>query len=119
MATKSTNLPVGRQGFVLFVTFLPHCIIPLRRLNLLKYPILLSSIKKLAGQTIWYGLSSIFGRFLNYLLTPLLTTIFFTDEYGVISLLFGYAAFLNIFYTYGMETSYFRFASIEPEKKCL
>ena len=94
-----------------------RCIIPLRRLNLLKYPILLSSIKKLAGQTIWYGLSSIFGRFLNYLLTPLLTTIFFTDEYGVISLLFGYAAFLNIFYTYGMETSYFRFASIEPEKK--
>lgn len=77
----------------------------------------MSGIKKLAGQTIWYGLSSIFGRFLNYLLTPLLTTLFFTDEYGVISLLFGYAAFLNILFTYGMETSYFRFASIEPEKK--
>jgi O-antigen/teichoic acid export membrane protein len=77
----------------------------------------LSSIKKLAGQTIWYGLSSILGRFLNYLLTPLLTTLFFTDEYGVISLLFGYAAFLNIIYTYGMETSYFRFSSIQPEKK--
>ena len=77
----------------------------------------MSGIKKLAGQTIWYGLSSIFGRFLNYLLTPLLTTIFFTDEYGVISLLFGYAAFLNILFTYGMETSYFRFSSLEPEKK--
>ena len=77
----------------------------------------LSGIKKLAGQTIWYGMSSIFGRFLNYLLTPLLTTIFFADDYGVISLLFGYAAFLNIIFTYGMETSYFRFASIEPEKK--
>lgn len=77
----------------------------------------MSTIKKLAGQTFWYGLSSILGRFLNYLLTPLLTTIFFTDEYGVISLLFGYAAFLNIIFTYGMETSYFRFSSLQPESK--
>jgi O-antigen/teichoic acid export membrane protein len=77
----------------------------------------LGTIKKLAGQTFWYGLSSILGRFLNYLLTPLLTTIFFTDEYGVISLLFGYAAFLNIIFTYGMETSYFRFSSIQAEPK--
>src|SRR5688572_19082677 len=79
--------------------------------------ILLSTIKKLAGQTIWYGLSSILGRFLNYLLTPLLATIFFTDEFGIISLLFGYAAFLNIIFTYGMETSYFRFSSLQPEQK--
>lgn len=77
----------------------------------------MSGIKKLAGQTIWYGLSSIFGRFLNYLLTPLLVTIFATGEYGKISTLFTIAAFLNIVYTYGLETSYFRFASLEPEKK--
>lgn len=77
----------------------------------------LSGIKKLAGQTIWYGLSSIFGRFLNYLLTPLLVTIFATGEYGKISTLFTIAAFLNIVFTYGLETSYFRFASLEPESK--
>jgi len=77
----------------------------------------LSGIKKLAGQTIWYGLSSIFGRFLNYLLTPLLVTIFATGEYGKISTLFTIAAFLNIVFTYGLETSYFRFSSIEPESK--
>ena len=77
----------------------------------------MSTIKKLAGQTFWYGLSSILGRFLNYLLTPLLTTIFFTDEFGVISLLFGYAAFLNIVFTYGMETAYFRFSALQPEQK--
>lgn len=77
----------------------------------------MSSIKKLAGQTIWYGASSIFGRFLNYLLTPLLVTIFATGEYGKISTLFTIAAFLNIIYTYGLETSYFRFASLEPESK--
>jgi O-antigen/teichoic acid export membrane protein len=62
-------------------------------------------------------MSSIFGRFLNYLLTPLLVTIFASDEYGKISTLFTIAAFLNIIFTYGLETSYFRFASIEPENK--
>ncbi|MBI5857754.1 MAG: oligosaccharide flippase family protein [Sphingobacteriales bacterium] len=65
----------------------------------------------------WYGLSSIFGRFLNYLLTPLLVTVFASGEYGKISTLFTIAAFLNIVFTYGLETSYFRFASIEAETK--
>ena len=77
----------------------------------------MSSVKKLAGQTVWYGFSSIFGRFLNYLLTPLLATIFASAEYGKITTLFAIAAFLNILYTYGLETAYFRFAAIEPEKK--
>ncbi len=77
----------------------------------------MSSVKKLAGQTIWYGFSSIFGRFLNYLLTPLFATIFASADYGKISTLFAIAAFLNILYTYGLETAYFRFASKEPEGK--
>jgi len=77
----------------------------------------LSSIKKLASQTFWYGFSNIFGRFLNYLLTPLLTTIFGPQKYGDISILFASAAFLQIVYTYGMETSYFRFANMYPEQK--
>jgi O-antigen/teichoic acid export membrane protein len=77
----------------------------------------LSSIKKLASQTFWYGFSNIFGRFLNYLLTPLLTTLFGPQKYGDISILFASAAFLQIVYTYGMETSYFRFANMYPEKK--
>ena len=77
----------------------------------------MSSIKKLASQTFWYGFSNIFGRFLNYLLTPLLTTIFGPQKYGDISILFASAAFLQIVYTYGMETSYFRFANMYPEQK--
>jgi O-antigen/teichoic acid export membrane protein len=76
----------------------------------------LSSIKKLASQTFWYGFSNIFGRFLNYLLTPLLTTIFASQKYGDISILFASAAFLQVVYTYGMETSYFRFNNLYPEK---
>lgn len=77
----------------------------------------MSGIKTLAGQTIWYGLSSIFGRLLNYLLTPILTAIFVEKEYGKISILFTIAALLNIIYTYGMETSYFRFSSTHSESK--
>lgn len=77
----------------------------------------MSSVKKLAGQTLWYGISSIIGRFLNYLLTPLLASIFASAAYGKISTLFATAAFLNIVYTYGMETAYFRFCSKMPETK--
>ena len=65
----------------------------------------------------WYGLSSIFGRLLNYLLTPVLTAIFLEEDYGKISVLFTIAAFLNIIFTYGMETSYFRFSSTHPENR--
>lgn len=75
----------------------------------------MSKIKKLASQTFWYGFSNIFGRFINYLLTPLLTGIYSSAQYGDISILFAYAAFLNIVFTYGMETAYFRFNNTQPE----
>jgi O-antigen/teichoic acid export membrane protein len=75
------------------------------------------SIKKLASQTFWYGFSNIFGRFLNYLLTPILSTVFASAKYGDISILFAAAAFLQIIFTYGMETSYFRFSNLYPDKE--
>lgn len=68
-------------------------------------------IKKLAGQTAVYGLSSIVGRFLNYLLTPYFTGLFSKEQYGVITEMYAYVAFLVVFLTYGMETTYFRYAS--------
>jgi O-antigen/teichoic acid export membrane protein len=76
----------------------------------------LSKIKKLAGQTFWYGFSNIVGRFITSLLTPLLTGIYASSLYGDISILFAYAAFLNIVFTYGMETAYFRFNNTHAEK---
>ncbi|MFN5422068.1 MAG: lipopolysaccharide biosynthesis protein [bacterium] len=77
----------------------------------------MSGIRQLAQQTIWYGLSNIVGRFINYLLTPILTYIYDAEKFGEISILFASAAFLNIIFTYGMETSYFRFNQIESETK--
>lgn len=71
----------------------------------------LSVAKKLLGQTALYGLSSIVGRVLSYLLVPLYTAVFAPQEYGIVTELFAYVAFLNVVFTYGMETAYFRFAN--------
>lgn len=71
----------------------------------------MSQIKKLAGQTAYYGISSILGRVLNFALVPFYTRILPEAEYGVVINLYGIAAFLNIIYSYGMETSFFRFST--------
>jgi len=57
-------------------------------------------IKRLAGQTVIYGLSSIVGRFLNWLLVPVYTNIFLPAEYGVVTELYAYVTFLMIVMTY-------------------
>ena len=69
----------------------------------------MSGIKKLAGQTIWYGASSIAARFLNYLLTPYLTGALIVHDYGEMNLVYSLIPFLNIIFTYGLETAYFRY----------
>jgi O-antigen/teichoic acid export membrane protein len=74
-------------------------------------------IKKLAGQTAVYGLSSIVGRFLNYLLVPIYTNVLNPEEYGASSWFYAIAAFLGVVYTYGMETAFFRFAQKEGADK--
>ncbi|MEO1254332.1 MAG: oligosaccharide flippase family protein [Bacteroidota bacterium] len=73
----------------------------------------MSILKKLASQTAIYGLSSVLGRVLNYLLVPLYTSVFVPSEYGIVTELYAYVAFLNILYNYGLETAYFRFSSNE------
>lgn len=73
----------------------------------------MNPIKKLASQTAIYGVSSIIGRFLNYLLVPLYTRFFSTAEYGVISEFYAYSGFLIVLLTFGMETAIFRFAKDE------
>ncbi len=74
----------------------------------------MSALRKLAGQTAVYGVSSIVGRLLNYLLFPLHTRIFDPEAYGAITELYAYVAFLLVTLTYGMETAFFRFAGAEP-----
>ncbi len=74
-------------------------------------------LKDLAGQTVVYGLPSIIGRLLSYLLVPLYTHIFVPGEYGKITFVYAYISFINILLTYGMETSLFNFSRLEENKK--
>lgn len=77
----------------------------------------MNPFKKLLGQTAVYGLSSIVGRTLNYLLVPLYTAVFAnTADYGVISQLYAFVAFLMVALTFGMETAYFRFIQDSDDK---
>ncbi|HIP35266.1 MAG TPA: polysaccharide biosynthesis protein [Crocinitomix sp.] len=76
----------------------------------------MSTIKKLAGQTAIYGLSSILGRLLNYLLVPLHTEKFNPDQYGIVSEFYAYVAFLVVVLMFGMETTFFRFVNKTDNK---
>ena len=76
------------------------------------------TLKKLFSDTVIYGLSSIVGRFLNYLLVPLYTykIAAATGGYGVITNIYAYTALLLVVLTFGMETTFFYFANKERER---
>jgi O-antigen/teichoic acid export membrane protein len=71
----------------------------------------MSIAKKLASQTAIYGVSSIVGRVLNTLLTPIYTTYFAAADFGIVTGLYAYVSFLNVVFTYGLETTFFRFSN--------
>jgi len=73
--------------------------------------------KKLLSQTALYGISSIIGRFLNYLLVPFYIQYFEVGQYGQVTKLYAYIAFLNVIFTYGMETAFFRFSTKNKENQ--
>ena len=83
-----------------------------------------SKLGSLAKQTVIYGLSSIIGRFLNYLLVPLYTYKICAEAggpagYGIVTNLYAYTALLLVILTFGMETTFFRFSNKEgsnPDK---
>ena len=77
------------------------------------------SIKSLAGQTVYYGLSNIASKLLNYFLTPFYLGILSPADYGEMQNVYAYIPFLNIVLTYGMETAFFRFAKKENERHVL
>ena len=76
----------------------------------------MNPLKQLLNQTAIYGLSSVIGRLLNYLLVPLYTRYFIPSEYGVVTELYAYVAFLVILLTYGLETAFFRFSQKQYDK---
>jgi O-antigen/teichoic acid export membrane protein len=77
----------------------------------------LSGIKKLAGQTLWYGIPTIASRFLGYALNIFLFWIYQPTDTANITQVYAVIPFLNILFTYGIETSYFRFAQTTDKKQ--
>jgi len=77
----------------------------------------LGNIKKLAGQTLWYGVPTIASRFLGYILTIFLFRWYKPETTAAITQIYSAIPFLNILFTYGLETSYFRFAQTKNKKQ--
>ena len=70
-----------------------------------------NEVKKLAGQTVIYGGSTVLARLLNYLLVPLHTYIFQNaSDYGVVGELYAWTSLFIVILTYGMETAFFKFS---------
>ncbi|MDO4950068.1 MAG: lipopolysaccharide biosynthesis protein [Bacteroidales bacterium] len=78
----------------------------------------MSKLASLAKDTAIYGLSSIIGRFLNYWLVPLYTRVMPASEggYGVVTEVYAWTAFWLVILTFGMETTFFRFANKEENR---
>lgn len=78
----------------------------------------MNPLKKLASQTFIYGIPSIAGRFLFFLLTYLYTRVFSTSDFGVNTELYSYSGFITVLLAFGLETGFFRFQqdSANPTK---
>lgn len=70
-------------------------------------------LKELTKDTAIYGISTMIGRFLNFILVPLYTNIFSPANYGIIQLIYAYMAILNIVFIYGLDSAYLKFASFK------
>jgi O-antigen/teichoic acid export membrane protein len=78
---------------------------------------MLDKLKQLTKDTAVYGISTILGRFLNFILTPIYTHVFPPAAFGVFSNVYAYIAVLNIFFIYGMDSAYLKFASTDESGK--
>lgn len=76
----------------------------------------MAKLKSLAKDTAIYGLSSIIGRFLNYLLVPIHTSALVTGDYGITTNIYAWVGLFLVILTFGMETTFFRFVNKETEK---
>ena len=72
---------------------------------------MLNTIKRLGTETAIYGISTILGRFLNFLLVPFYTNILPPGDYGIVAYVYSIIAFVNVVYSYGMESAYFKYSS--------
>jgi O-antigen/teichoic acid export membrane protein len=79
---------------------------------------MIEKLKELGKDTAIYGISTIVGRFLNFLLVPFYTHFITRGDMGIYTNIYAYIAFLNIFYIYGMDAAFMKYSSLAgPEEK--
>ena len=80
---------------------------------------MIEKLKELTKDTAIYGISTIVGRFLGFLLVPFYTNFISPHEYGIFAYIYAYIAFLNIIYIYGLDAAFLKYTSLasEDEKK--
>jgi O-antigen/teichoic acid export membrane protein len=72
---------------------------------------MLKQLKRLGTETAIYGISTILGRFLNFLLVPFYTNVLAPGDYGIVAYVYSLIAFVNVLYSYGLESAYFKYSS--------
>lgn len=78
---------------------------------------MLDKIKQLTKDTALYGISTIIGRFLGFILVPFYTNVFSPTEFGIQSYIYAFLAFANIVYIYGMDAAFMKFATVDENNK--
>lgn len=77
----------------------------------------MSTLKKFAGQTAIYGISTVASRFLNFFLTSIYTRVYAPKIYGIFTEMYSYASILNALLSFGMETTFFRYLNKKEGQK--
>ncbi len=72
---------------------------------------MLQEIKRLTSDTAIYGISTILGRFLNFLLVPFYTHVFAAGQYGIVAYVYSLIAFVTVVYSYGLESAFFKYST--------
>ncbi len=82
---------------------------------------MLEKLKELSKDTAVYGISTMIGRFLGFLLFPIYTNVFTPTEYGTFTSIYAYLAFLNVVYIYGMDAAFMKYTSVadDTQKKTI
>ena len=86
------------------------------RINL-KSKINLSVYKKFLGQTAIYGISTVLSRLFNFILTPIYTSVYVKETYGIFTNIYANASIINAILAFGMESTYFRYLNKYEDKK--
>jgi O-antigen/teichoic acid export membrane protein len=78
---------------------------------------MIEKLKELSKDTAIYGVSTMVGRFLNFLLVPFYTHVFTDFDYGIVSNLYIFIAIFNVIFIYGMDAAYLKYAAVPSEKE--